>query len=85
MSNQRYPPEFKEAAVPQVVEKNHSVPSIAERLDVSAHSLYKWINAVKPRENQAQANELLLAAENRRASLAMKRYRMTNPGTGVEG
>jgi transposase len=36
MSNQRYTPEFKEEAVRQVLEKNHSVPTVAERLGVSA-------------------------------------------------
>lgn len=33
MSNQRYTPEFKEEA---------------ERLGVSTHSLYKWVQAVRP-------------------------------------
>jgi transposase len=63
MSNQRYSPEFKEEAVRQVLEKNHSVPTVAERLGVSAHSLYKWINAVKLDKSEAQANELLLAKQ----------------------
>ena len=61
MSNQRYTPEFKDEAVRQVLEKGYSVPEVAERLGVSAHSLYKWVNAVKPTENEAQANELLEA------------------------
>jgi transposase len=39
------------------------VRSVAERLGVSAHSLYKWINAVKPDKSEAQANELLLAKQ----------------------
>ena len=59
MSNQRYTPEFKDEAVRQVLEKGHSVPEVAERLGVSSHSLYKWVNAVKPNENEAQASELL--------------------------
>ena len=59
MSNQRYTPEFKDEAVRQVLERGHSVPEISERLGVSAHSLYKWVNAVKPREHEAQANELI--------------------------
>jgi transposase len=63
MSNHRYTPEFKEEAVRQVLEKNHSVPEVAERLGVSAHSLYKWVNAVKPSQNEAQANELLEAKQ----------------------
>ncbi len=61
MSNQRYTPEFKDEAVRQVLERGHSVPDVSERLGVSAHSLYKWVNAVKPHENEAQANELIEA------------------------
>ena len=61
MSNQRYTPEFKDEAVRQVLEKGHSVPEVAERLGVASHSLYNWVNSVKPSENEAQANELLEA------------------------
>ena len=59
MSNQRYTPEFKDEAVRQVLEKGHTVPEVSDRLGVSAHSLYKWVNAVKPNDHAAQANELL--------------------------
>ncbi|MHB1230806.1 MAG: transposase, partial [Halothiobacillus sp.] len=45
MSSQRNIPEFKQEAVRQVVERGYSV---AERLGVSTHSLYKWVNAVTP-------------------------------------
>jgi transposase len=61
MSNQRYTPEFKEEAVRQVLEKGHTVPAVAERLGVSAHSLYKWVNAVKPSDHESQTNELIEA------------------------
>ena len=61
MSNQRYTPEFKEEAVRQVLERGHTVPSVAERLGVSAHSLYKWVNAVKPSDHESQTNELIEA------------------------
>jgi transposase len=61
MSNQRYTPEFKEEAVRQVLERGHTVPAVAERLGVSAHSLYKWVNAVKPSDHESQANELIEA------------------------
>ena len=75
MSHQRFTPEFKEEAVRQVLEKGHSVSAVAERLGVSTHSLYKWVNAVKPNDNEAQDSELLeakgeilkLRAELRRA------------------
>lgn len=34
---------------------------VSERLGVSSHSLYKWVNAVKPTETEQQRNELLEA------------------------
>ena len=58
MSNQRYTPEFKEEAVRQVIERGHSVIDVAERLGVSSHSLYNWVNAVKPGKNEIQEKEL---------------------------
>ncbi|CAA0086944.1 Insertion element IS6110 uncharacterized 12.0 kDa protein [Zhongshania aliphaticivorans] len=61
MSSQRYTPEFKDEAVKQVVERGYSVAEVSERLGISAHSLYKWINAVKPDKSEAQAKELLEA------------------------
>ena len=44
MSDKRYPEEFKIEAVKQVVDRGHSVSSIATRLDITTHSLYalKW-------------------------------------------
>ena len=58
MSNQRYTPEFKEEAVRQVIERGHSVADVAERLGVSNHSLYNWVNAVKPGKSEVQEKEL---------------------------
>jgi transposase len=43
MSNQRFTPEFKDEAVRQVVERGSSVKDVAERVGVSAHSLYRWV------------------------------------------
>jgi transposase len=61
MSGQRYTPEFKDEAVRQVVERGYSVADIAQRLGVSVHSLYKWVNAVKPGKSEEQAEELAIA------------------------
>ena len=58
LSNQRYTPEFKEEAVRQVIERGRSVADVAERLGVSSHSLYNWVNAVKPGKNEVQEKEL---------------------------
>ena len=61
MSSQRYAPEFKEEAVRQVVERGYSVPDVAARLGVSAHSLYKWVKAASPDRSEQQSKELLEA------------------------
>ncbi len=43
MSGKRYPEEFKIEAVRQVVERGHSVSSVATHLDITTHSLYAGI------------------------------------------
>lgn len=59
MSSQRFAPEFKDEAVRQVVERGYPVGEVAQRLGVSAHSLYKWVKAVKPSKVDQHAGELV--------------------------
>jgi len=61
MSNQRFTPKFKDEAVRQVVERGYSVRDVAERVGVSAHSLYKWVKSVRPDRSEKQAEELIEA------------------------
>ena len=61
MSTPRFTPEFKEEAVRQIVERGCPVSEVSERLGVSAHSLYKWVKAVRPDKSQEQAAELIIA------------------------
>jgi transposase len=61
MSNQRYSPEFKDEAVRQVVDRGYSVSEVSERLGISAHSLYKWVKAIKPDKSEQQTAELIEA------------------------
>ena len=61
MSNQRYSPEFKDEAVRQIVDRGYSVAEVSERLSVSAHSLYKWVKAIKPDKTDEQAAALIEA------------------------
>ena len=61
MSNQRYSPEFKDEAVRQIVDRGYSVTEVSQRLGVSAHSLYKWVKAVKPDKTEEQAAALIEA------------------------
>lgn len=61
MSSQRYSPEFKDEAVRQITERGYSVTEVAERLGVSAHSLYKWVKAVTPNKREQQSQELIEA------------------------
>uniref|UniRef100_UPI0021D813EE transposase n=1 Tax=Enterobacter huaxiensis TaxID=2494702 RepID=UPI0021D813EE len=48
MSGKRYPEEFKIEAVKQVIDRGHSVSSVATRLDNTNHSLYAWIKKYGP-------------------------------------
>ena len=48
MSSKRYPEEFKIESVKQVVDRGHSVSSVATRLDITTHSLYAWIKKYGP-------------------------------------
>ncbi len=48
MSGKHYPEEFKIGAVKQVVDRGHSVSSVATRLDITTHSLYAWIKKYGP-------------------------------------
>ena len=59
MSTQRFTPEFKQEAVRQVVERGYPVAEVAERVGVSAHSLYKWVRSVRPDNSGHQAQDLL--------------------------
>ena len=54
-----YTLEFKEEAVRQVLERGHSVSEVAECLDVSAHSIYKWIKGVNPAASDQAERDLV--------------------------
>lgn len=61
MSSKRYPPEFKDEAVRQVVKRGHKVADVAERLGVSSHSLYQWVKAAEPNQSDQINAELVEA------------------------
>lgn len=53
MSGKCYPKAFKIKAVKQVIERGHSVSSVATRLDITTHSLYAWIKPPHSRRYHA--------------------------------
>jgi transposase len=61
MSSKRYPPEFKDEAIRQVVKRGHKVADVAERLGVSSHTLYQWVKGAQPDESDARRAELVEA------------------------
>jgi len=69
MSRQRFTEEFKAEAVKQVLERGYSVADVADRIGVSTHSLYKWVNAEKPSKEEQRDEEL---KEVRRENLRLK-------------
>lgn len=74
MSDKRYPEEFKIEAVKQVVDRAHSVSSVATRLDITTHSLYAWIKKYVPdlstnkEQSDAQAEIRQLQKELKRVA-----------------
>ncbi|HBX5876649.1 TPA: transposase [Klebsiella pneumoniae] len=42
-------------------QRGYSVAEVSDRLGVSAHSLYKWLRAVKPDNREQHARDLLEA------------------------
>lgn len=42
-----------------MLERGYSVVEVSERLGVSAHSLYKWVKAVKPDDLEKRSSELI--------------------------
>ncbi|MEH5270205.1 transposase, partial [Klebsiella quasipneumoniae] len=72
MSGKRYPEEFKIEAVKQVIDRGHSVSSVATRLDITTHSLYAWIKKYGPDSstNKVQSDA---QAESRRLQKELKR------------
>ncbi|HDL5330725.1 TPA: IS3 family transposase [Pseudomonas aeruginosa] len=72
MSNQRYPEEFKIEAVKHITERGLRVADVAERLGVSAHSLYAWVKRYsKPQVQRQQVDDQ--QAELRRLRAELKR------------
>lgn len=72
MSGKHYPEEFKIEAVKLVLDRNHSVSSVATRLGITTHSLYAWIKAYGPDSspNKVQSDA---QAEIRRLQKELKR------------
>jgi len=69
MARERFAEEFKSEAVRQVVERGFTVADVAKRLGVSAQSLYKWVRASSPSDEEKDKVEL---AEVRRENLRLR-------------
>lgn len=72
MSGKRYPEEFKIEAVKQVVDRGHSVSSVATRLGITTHSLYTWIKIYGP-DSSTHKVQSDAPAEIRRLQKELKR------------
>ncbi|EBI3671166.1 IS3 family transposase, partial [Salmonella enterica] len=68
----RYPEEFKIEAVKQVIDRGHSVSSVATRLDITTHSLYAWIKKYGP-DSSTNKEQSDAQAEIRRLQKELKR------------
>ncbi|EMK5832014.1 IS3 family transposase [Citrobacter sedlakii] len=71
MSGKRYPEEFKIEAVKQVIDRGHSVSSVATRLNITTHSLYAWIKKYGP-DSSTNKEQSDAQAEIRRLQKELK-------------
>lgn len=66
----KYPQEFKDEAVRQVIDNGYSVKDVANRLGITDKSLYNWVNKAKksPKQNQESEELKRLKAELKRVT-----------------
>ena len=72
MSSKRYTDEFKIEAVRQVTDRGFKVAEVAERLGITTHSLYAWIQKFGKPE-VVQRAELNQSAQIRRLKSKLRR------------
>ncbi len=72
MAGERYPEEFKIAAVKQVTEQGHSIADVAKRLGITTKSLYTWRDRYGPNAAAYQARQSE-AEEVKRLKAELKR------------
>ena len=69
MAKLKFPDEFKQEAVRQVIERGYTVSDVAQRLGISVQSLYKWVKEYSPSATDRYEAEL---KEIRRENLKLK-------------
>jgi transposase len=74
MARERFAEEFKSEAVRQVIERGYTVTNVAKRLGVSAQSLYEWVGASSPSDQEKDKAELVkVRRENLRLRAELER------------
>lgn len=66
----KYPQEFKDEAVRQVIDNGYSIKDVASRLGITDKSLYNWVNKAKksPKQNKESEELKRLKAELKRVT-----------------
>ena len=54
----KFPTEFKQEAVRQVIERGYTASDVAKRLGISVQSLYKWVREYSPSATDRYEAEL---------------------------
>ena len=78
--NRSYPPEFRKAAVQQVVDGGRSVPAVARSLEMSAKTSANWVGPARrgeaPTQGSARGTVSELEAERTRLRQEVAKLRM---------
>jgi transposase len=69
MARERFAEEFISEAVRQVIERGYTVADVAKSLGVSAQTLYKWVRASSPSDQEKDKAELV---EERHENLRLR-------------
>ena len=57
MERAKYALDFKDEAVKQVIDKEHSVVDVAKRLGIPDDGLYTWVSKFKRRMNPTRCSD----------------------------
>ena len=73
MKRTKYTPEFKEAAVKQVIDKGHTVVDVAKRLGIAEGVLYTWVSKFKKADEPESSDLKAMQAEMAKLKAELRR------------
>ena len=73
MKRTKYTAEFKEEAVKQVIDKDHTVVDVAKRLGIAEGVLYTWVSKFKKADEPESSDLKAMQAEMAKLKAELRR------------